>query len=349
MTDLPRFKAAAVHVAPVYLDAPATAEKAVSMIGEAARAGASLVAFPESFIPGFPLWAAVHAPVRTHAHFVRFAAASVWADGPEIALIRQAAARAGVFVSLGFSERNPASVGGLWNSNLLIGDDGNVLVHHRKLVPTFFEKLAWDPGDGDGLRVADTRIGRLGALICGENTNPLARFTLMAQGEQVHVSNYPPAWPTRPPGDAGNYDNRAANRIRASAHCFEAKCFGVVVAGCLDRAARESIADSDAAATAILDATPLAASFFVDPTGTPFGDEVVDEGIAYAEIDLARCVEPKRFHDVVGGYNRFDVFSLEVRRERALPVRFAEVARAAESAPAPFPLRLAPESLYAGG
>lgn len=320
-----RFKAAAAHAAPIWLDATATAEKAACWIDEAAGNGAELVVFPESFIPGFPLWAALHAPIRTHEHFKRFAAASIFADGPEIARIRQAAARAQVFVSLGFSERNPASVGGLWNSNLLIGDDGSVLVHHRKLVPTFFEKLAWNPGDGAGLVVADTRIGRIGGLICGENTNPLARFTLMAQGEQVHISSYPPAWPTRPPAEGGNYDNRAANRLRAAAHSFEAKCFGIVAAGCLDRTARLDLVAGDADAAAVLEQTPAAASFFVDPTGTPFGEERTEEGLAYADLDLAKCVEPKRFHDVVAGYNRFDVFRLCVNRSRHEPVRFLPV------------------------
>ncbi len=346
MHNLPTFKAAAAHAAPIYLDPVATAEKVVALIEEAARHGAALVAFPESFLPGFPLWAALHAPIRTHEHFARFAAASVSADGPEVTRIRQAAARAGVIVSLGFSERNPASVGGLWNSNIIIGDDGAVLVHHRKLVPTFFEKLAWDPGDGDGLRVVDTRLGRIGALICGENTNPLARYALMAQGEQVHVSSYPPAWPTRPPTVGRNYNNRAANRIRAAAHCFEAKCFGVVVAGCLDRAARDAIADGDTAAAEVLEGTPAGASFFVDPTGAPIGEERTEEGIAYAELDLAHCVEPKRFHDVVAGYNRFDVFDLSVRRTRHAPVRFRDVAGAPKRAdleqeqPRPAPLGL---------
>ncbi len=332
-----RFEAAAAHIAPVWLDAAASAEKAADWIAEAARHGAELVAFPESFLPGFPLWAALHPPIRTHDHFRRFAAASIFADGPEIMVIREAAARAGVFVSLGFSERNPASVGGLWNSNLLIGDDGGVLVHHRKLVPTFFEKLVWNPGDGAGLEVATTRLGRIGALICGENTNPLARYALMAQGEQVHISSYPPAWPTRPPIEGGNYDNRAANRIRAAAHCFEAKCFGVVASGCLDRAARRDLTDGDAEADDVLAQTPGAASFFVDPTGAQFGEERVEEGLAYAEIDLARCVEPKRFHDVVAGYNRFDVFGLTVDRARHEPVRFRRPSSVPPSEPAPPP------------
>jgi aliphatic nitrilase len=320
--SLDNLKLAAAHAAPVFLDATATVEKAVNLIGQAAKAGASLVAFPESFVPGFPVWTAVHAPIRTHDAFAAFAAASIYANGPEIQRIRHAAEKHGIFVSIGFSERNPASIGALWNSNLLIGDDGNVLVHHRKLVPTFYEKLAWNPGDAYGLRVAETRIGRIGALICGENTNPLARFALIAQGEQIHVASYPPVWPTRPPEEAGNYDNRSANRIRAAAHAFEAKCFVIVVGSCLDGAAREWIANGDKAAASVLETAPVSESFFVDPTGTVFGDATAAEGLIFAEIDLHSCIEPKRFHDVAAGYNRFDLFDFYVRRERLRPVHF---------------------------
>jgi nitrilase len=318
-------KVAAAHAAPVFQDAAATAEKAVELIGQAAGQGASLVAFPESFIPGFPVWTAVHAPIHTHEAFAAFANASIYADGPEIQRIRHAARRYKIFVSIGFSERNPASVGGLWNSNLLIGDQGNVLVHHRKLVPTFYEKLAWNPGDAYGLRVAETRIGKIGALICGENTNPLARFALIAQGEQLHVASYPPIWPTRPPEVGKNYDNRSANRIRAAAHAFEAKCFVIVVGSYLDQAAREWIANGDKAAAAVLDAAPTSESFFVDPTGTEIGDATTDEGLAFATIDLSQCMEPKRFHDVAAGYNRFDLFDFKVRRARLRPAHFDDV------------------------
>jgi len=319
-------KVAAAHVAPVFLDATATVEKAVALIGQAAEEGASLVAFPESFVPGFPVWAAVHAPIRTHEAFAAFAAASIYADGPEIQRVRHAARKHKIFVSIGFSERNRASIGALWNSNLLIGDDGNALVHHRKLVPTFYEKLAWNPGDAYGLRVAETRIGRIGALICGENTNPLARFALIAQGEQIHVASYPPVWPTRPPEETGNYDNRSANRIRAAAHAFEAKCFVVVVGSCLDQSTRDWIANGDKAALSVLEAAPTSESFFVDPTGVVFGEATTAEGLVFAELDLQRCIEPKRFHDVAAGYNRFDLFDFRVRRERLRPAHFDDVA-----------------------
>lgn len=321
MTRLPDVKVAAIHAAPVFLNRAATVAKAISLIREAGRNGAQLIAFPESFIPAFPVWAALWAPIDNHDLFERFAAESLYADGPEIAEIAAEARRCGVFVSMGFSERSHASVGCLWNSNLLIDDRGGILNHHRKLVPTFYEKLVWASGDGAGLQVADTRIGRIGGLICGENTNPLARYTLIAQGEQIHISSWPALWPTRRPAGGGNFNNVAANRLRAGAHSFEAKAFGIVCAGYMDDDMRDFLVQRDPAAAAVLDGSPRAASMFVDPTGAPIGDTLSDEeGIAYAQFDLNRCVEPKQFHDVVGYYNRFDVFSLNVNRVRHEPV-----------------------------
>ncbi|MGX1353247.1 nitrilase [Bradyrhizobium elkanii] len=322
---LARFKAAAVHAAPVFLDGWATTEKAIAIIREAARAGAELIAFPETYIPAFPVWAALWPPIDNHDLFVRMAEQSVLADGPEVARLCAEARALGVTVSIGISERSAVSVGGLWNSNLLIGETGEILIHHRKLVPTFYEKLVWSSGDGAGLKVAETRQGRIGGLICGENTNPLARFALMAQGEQVHISSWPPMWPTRRPAGGGNFDNVAANRIRASAHCFEAKVFGIVTAGYMDQAMRAFLIERDRTIADVIDQTPRAASFFVDPTGSVFGDGLQDqEGIAYAEIDLNRCVEPKQFHDVVGYYNRFDIFGVTVDRSRLTPARFRD-------------------------
>lgn len=326
MTTYPKFKAAAVHAAPVFLDKAATTDKAIAILREAAAKGAELIAFPETYIPAFPVWAALWAPIHNHKFFAMMAEQSVAPDGPEVLRIRQEARRLGVVISIGISESSPVSVGCLWNSNLIIGDDGKILVHHRKLVPTFYEKLVWAAGDGDGLRVAETRLGKIGALICGENTNPLARYALMAQGEHVHISSWPPIWPTRPPTDANNFNNVVANRIRASAHSFEAKAFGIISAGFMDRRMRDMLVNTDPAIAKILDGTSRAASFFVDPTGEQCSEMLQDEeGIVYADIDIKRCVEPKQFHDVVGYYNRFDIFNIEVRRERLRPVTFTDI------------------------
>ena len=329
MIHYPAYKVAAAHVAPVFLDTDRSVEKACAVIEEAAGHGARLIAFPEAFLPGFPVWAALEAPIRTHELFKRLAASAVAIDGPELARIRQAARRNRIFVSIGFSEGTTTSVGCLWNANVLIGADGTLLNHHRKLVPTYYEKLIWANGDGRGLRVCATELGRLGMLICGENTNPLARFALMAAGEQVHISSYPPVWPTRPPEGPGNYNLAQAIRIRAGAHAFEAKVFNLVASSCVDRTLRHAIeAALGREALRILEQSPRGVSVVLDPTGTPLGEALCrDEGIFYAEIDLAQSVEPKQFHDVVGSYNRFDIFTLSVDRSARHPATFIDEAR----------------------
>ena len=320
---LPKFKAAAMHVAPVFMDTRATVDKACALIAEAAANGARLIAFPETFIPAFPIWAAVRAPIENHDFFRRLTQAAIRVPGPEIAQIAQTARANGVFVSVGFNEGTDASLGCVWNSNVLIGDDGSILNHHRKLVPTFFEKLVWAPGDGRGLNVCATEVGRIGMLICGENTNPLARYALIAQGEQVHISSYPPIWPTRPPGEAGAYDIESAIRIRAGGHSFEGKVFNIVASAYFDRTTRDAVANGDSRVAAILDNTPRSVSIVLGPDGMPVSKTLRDEeGILYADIDVGLCVEPKQFHDIAGYYNRFDVFKLTVDRTPRSPAYF---------------------------
>jgi aliphatic nitrilase len=324
MAEYPKFKACAAHVAPVFLDAGATVAKACSLIAEAAGRGARLIAFPESYVPGFPVWAGVQAPIHNHEFFKRFASNSLRVPGPEVDALCEAARNNDIFVSIGISERSPVSVGALWNSNLLIGADGTILNHHRKLVPTFYEKLIWAPGDGAGLNVCDTPIGKLGMLICGENTNPLARYSLIAQGEQVHVSSYPPVWPTRPSNEPGRYDLASAIRIRAGAHSFEGKLFNVVSSAFLDRTTLEAVGHLDKQARETLENSARGVSLVIGPSGDVVSETLSDdEGLLYYDIDVSQCVEPKQFHDVVGYYNRFDVFELKVNRKRITPITFS--------------------------
>lgn len=325
MVDYATVKVCAAHVAPVFLDAQKTVAKAVALIAEAARNGARLIAFPESFVPGFPVWASVQAPIKNHEYFKRLAANSLEIPGPEVDQLQEAAREHAIFVSIGLSERSPASVGCLWNSNLLIGADGGILNHHRKLVPTFYEKLIWANGDGAGLQVKDTEIGKLGMLICGENTNPLARYSLIAQGEQIHVSTYPPVWPTRPPNEAGRYDLASAIRIRAGAHSFEGKVFNIVASACLDKTLFDALRGLENDAREILELSPRGVSLVIGPSGDVISDTLCEsEGLLYQDIDISQCVEPKQFHDIVGYYNRFDVFELKVNRARIPPIQFEE-------------------------
>ncbi|KAI2470240.1 nitrilase [Annulohypoxylon bovei var. microspora] len=357
---------AACHASPVFLSAKETTAKAISLIQEAAGNKANLVVFPESYIPAFPIWSALRAPAENHDLFKRIAVESIYVDGDEVNSIRATAKQFGVLISLGFSEKVRYSSATLFNSNILIGTDGEILVHHRKLMPTFYEKLTWAPGDGHGLKVAETQFGKVGALICGENTNPLALYTMTAQGEQIHISSWPAIWPTRMPegvlpapsnevvngsgtdGKAStpsaargvNYDNVAANRTRAAAHCFEAKCFGVLCAGYLGPDAIE-IATSGSSTPEIvsqgLQGSSRGATMFLDTTGTLLPGFTIDpktsaqeqedflqekEGILYVDVNLEDCIEGKQYHDIAGGYQRLDVFELKVDRRRRQPALF---------------------------
>ncbi|MEX0693305.1 MAG: carbon-nitrogen hydrolase family protein [Rhodospirillales bacterium] len=316
-------KVAAAHVAPVFLDARATARKACAIIEDAGKDGVDLLVFPESFLPGFPLWAAISAPILNHDFFTEFARQSVRVPGPEIMSICTAARDANVVVSIGISESAPQSVGCLWNSNLLIDADGSIINHHRKLVPTFFEKLVWANGDGCGLHVSDTAIGKIGALICGENTNPLARYSLMAQGEQIHISSYPPTWPTHEPSRNERYDLPSSIRIRAGAHSFEAKVFNVVAASRVDETTLDRLSDLGPERLRIITESPQGVSMIVGPNGLPIAETSANEDVILTEqINLAECIVPKQFHDVVGYYNRFDIFELTVNRRKMTAATF---------------------------
>jgi nitrilase len=223
MDEFPRFTAAAVQASPVYLDADATVDKAVALIEEAARGGASLVVFPEVFVPGYPYWNWTMNPVQGSPWFERLYRSSIDVPGPQVDTLREAARRHGVVLVIGVNERGRHSLGVLYNTVLTIGTDGELLGVHRKLVPTWAEKLTWTNGDGSSLRVHKTPIGPLGVLACGENTNTLARFTLLAQGELVHAASYI-ALPVAP----ADYDMAEAISLRTAAHCFEGKVFSVV-------------------------------------------------------------------------------------------------------------------------
>lgn len=320
MLKLPRFRAAAVQASPVYLDPIATADKAASLVREAAGHGAKLVAFPEVFVPGYPYWNWITDPVTGSAWFEKLAKASVLVPGPEIDIVRKAARDAGCHVVLGVNERSPVSLGAIYNTLVFIGPDGALLGKHRKLVPTWAEKLTWTGGDGSSLRVYDTEIGRLGGLACGENTNTLARFALLGQGELVHVASYI-SLPVAPP----EYDMAEAIKLRAIAHSFEGKIFTIVSCSTVSEeiiAAMESIVPD---ARARLQRKSSAFSGIIGPDGRVVGDPLIDdEGIVYADIDLERCIQPKQMHDIIGHYNRFDIFDLRINRRPQTPLGLAE-------------------------
>lgn len=326
MLDLPRFKAATVQTAPVFLDTDATVDKVCALIGEAAGHGARLVAFPEVFVAGYPYWSWIGNPVEGSPWFERLARSAIEIPGPEIAKIAQAAARHKTHVVVGVNERNRHGIGTLYNTLVTIGDDGRILGRHRKLVPTWAEKLTWAPGDASALRVHETSIGPLGSLACGENTNTLARFALIAEGELVHVASYI-SLPVAPP----DYDMAEAIKVRAAAHSFEGKLFTVVSCSTVSEEIIRALEADFPKARALLSRKSSAFSGVLGPDGRVIGQPLIDEeGIVYADIDLARCIQPRQMHDITGHYNRFDVFDLRVNRRPLQAARYDDAA-----APAP--------------
>lgn len=316
----PRFRAAAVQAAPVFLDTDATVAKACRLIGQAAAGGAKLVVFPEVFVPGYPYWNWTMTPLKGSPWFEKLFRAAIDIPGPEVDALRIAARDAGVHVVIGVNERDPYSMGSLYNSLLFIDDVGNVLGVHRKLVPTWAEKLTWAGGDGSSLRVYDTAIGRLGGLACGENTNTLARFALLAQGENIHTANYI-ALPTAP----ADYDMVEAIKVRAAAHSFEGKVFTVVACSAITPEIVDAVAHDDES-RAMLERKHSAFSGIFGPDGRLISDPLIDEeGIVYSDIDLNKCIQPKQMHDIIGHYNRFDIFSLHVNRKPQPSVTFGEL------------------------
>ncbi|WP_321927448.1 carbon-nitrogen hydrolase family protein [Paraburkholderia guartelaensis] len=320
MLNLPQFKAAAVQAAPVFLDTDATVDKVCALIREAAGNGARLVAFPEVFVAGYPYWNWVMNPVEGSPWFERLCRSAIEIPGPEIGRIAAAAKANHVNVVVGVNERSRTGIGTLYNTLVTISDDGRILGRHRKLVPTWAEKLTWANGDASALRVHDTSIGPLGSLACGENTNTLARFSLLAQGELVHVASYI-ALPVAP----ADYDMAEAIRVRAAAHCFEGKVFTVVSCSMVSSEIIDAISASHPQARDLLARRNSAFSGVLGPDGRVIGEPLIDdEGIIYADIDLSRCIQPRQMHDITGHYNRFDVFDLRVNRRPLAPAHFVD-------------------------
>ena len=327
-----KYKVAAVHAAPVFLDREKSVEKAIGLIEEAAAKGVELIAFPEGYLPGYQLWSTVNRPNEIHDLFARLYANSLTMHGREMKALQNAAKKAGIFVSMGFNEKSELTPGTIWASNVLISDNGEILNRHQKMVPTYAEKLVWSNGDSTGLRVSNTRLGRIGVLICGENTNPLARFALLAQGEMLHISTYPPAWPFKKPGAKGEYDPLKANMIRGGAHAFEGKVYNMVTCNFCDELTMDTCALDDEARE-VIEKTPKPASMIFGPTGEIIAGptDTGEECLLIAEIDMELCIKEKPAHDITGGYNRFDVFKLSVNRRPLNSVDFIDSPNAWES------------------
>ncbi len=324
-----QFKAAVVQTSSVFFNSKATAEKACLLMEEASKNGAAIVAFPEVFISAYPYWNWLLSPIAGGEWFERLYHSAIESDGEEVEMLKTAAKKFNINVVIGCNEREKTRNGTIFNTNLLISHQGELLGKHRKLVPTWAEKLSWTGGDGSTLKVYQTNIGPLGTLACGENTNPLARYTLLSQGELVHVANYI-SLPVAPE----DYNMAEAIKIRAAAHSFEGKMFTLVACSIISDEALTLLEKSEPKIRERFARKNSAFSGIIGPGGVPISEPLIDEeGIVYADIDLNKCIQPKQMHDILGGYNRFDIFELIVHTKKNEPIHYEENKRSAKAEP----------------
>jgi nitrilase len=296
--------AACVQAEPVVLDREATIDRLGERTAEAAAAGASLVVFPEAFVPAYPssAWAkalAGWADPRAKAAFARFAQESVEVPGPASDRMARTAREHGVWLVVGVTELDPERPGTLYNTLLGYGPDGELALRHRKLVPTNHERLVWGPGDGAGLRAVATPIGRIGGLICWENYMPLARFALYESGVEIYIAS-----------TADDGDEWQATLVHLAR---ESRAF--VVSPChFQRASAYPDDFPLRAEIAELDVIGRGGSAILGPDGAYLAGPLYDEeGILIAELDPVRLFEERQRFDPSGHYHRPDVLSLTVR------------------------------------
>ena len=322
----PTVRAAAVQAASVFLDRERSTAKACALIREAGRNGAELIAFPEGFLPAHPIWFHFHpgtGRIATSLSIELFKNA-VEIPGPEVAELQRAAADAHAYVVIGVCEKRPQTTGTLYNSQVFLAPDGSLLGRRRKIMPTVGERLVHAGGQGDSLAAFNTDFGPASALICGENSNPLAVFAMTAQYSRVHVMSWPNHFPTisTPMRDRVAIDSQAFAQM--------SKAFVVSACGTVDDHTIAKLELSDADEAIIRQPQFCGGSVIVAPDSRiiagPLGNE---EGILYADLDLEVGIKMKLRHDFAGHYNRADIF--QVRIDTASPHIFGVLDSGADS------------------
>jgi aliphatic nitrilase len=307
MATAAKFKAAAVQRAPVLDDAWGTVEVVLSSIRTAAADGARLIVFPETFVPYYPYFSFIQPPVAIGPRHMKLYEHAVVVPGPVTEAVGQAAKAAGAFVLLGVTERDHGS---LYNTQLLFSDTGEIILKRRKLTPSFHERMVWGNGDASGLVVADTAIGKIGALACWEHFNTLARYALMAQHEDIHCSHFPGSMV----GPVFSDQIEAAMRN----HAAEAGCFVINATGWLTEAQIKSITP-DAGLQKYL--TGGCHTCIISPEGQNLAAPLREgEGILMAELDMSLIVKRKRMMDSVGHYARPELLSLAINKHAGTPI-----------------------------
>lgn len=302
MDDSRIVRAAAVQISPVLHSREGTVEKVLDAIASAAAQGAQLVVFPETFVPYYPYFSFVVPPVLMGKAHMKLYEEAVEVPGPVTAAVSAAARSHGVVVVLGVNEREHGS---LYNAQLVFDADGTLLLKRRKITPTYHERMVWGQGDGAGLTVTDTAVGRLGALACWEHYNPLARYSLMAQHEQIHCAQFP----------GSMVGPIFADQIEVTLrhHALESGCFVVNATGWLTPEQKAQITP-DETLHGVLSGGCYTA--IISPEGVPLSEPIwAGEGIAIADLDFSLITKRKRMMDSVGHYSRPDLLQLQLNSQ----------------------------------
>lgn len=317
MTTSTPFTLALAQIAPIWLDRETTVGKMAEYVTRAGTDGARLVAFGEALAPGYPFWIEHTDGARFESTlqkelFAHYASQAVDLSRDHLAPVRTAARAGRIWAAVGCIERAPDRGHSLYCSLVLIDDAGEVRNVHRKLMPTYEERLAWSPGDGHGLRCFPVDGFTVGTLNCWENWMPLARSALYAQGEDLHIATWP--------GSVRNTQDITRHMAR------EGRSFVASVSGLMRR---DDIPSHIPHAALLRDALPDVCANGGSCVAGPDGEWIVEpcigeERLLLCELDPARVRAERQNFDPFGHYSRPDVLELQVNRARPTGAKFAD-------------------------